>query len=156
MLTQILSFFRTKALSLMALAACTWLVPSTARAEDFTILQWNIWQEGTMVKGGYDAIVEEIVRLKPDFVTLSEVRNYHNTNFTRRLTQSLLQRGLTYYSFKSKDTGLLSRYPITDSLTVFLNTTTTVLSTVCSVMPRAKKWRSILPISIISMMPTTM
>lgn len=72
-----------------------------------------------MVKGGYDAIVEEIVRLKPDFVTLSEVRNYHNTNFTRRLTQSLLQRGLTYYSFKSKDTGLLSRYPITDSLTVF-------------------------------------
>lgn len=109
-----------------------------------------------MVKGGYDAIVEEIVRLKPDFVTLSEVRNYHNTNFTRRLTQSLLQRGLTYYSFKSKDTGLLSRYPITDSLTVFLNTTTTVLFTVCSVMPRAKKWRSILPISIISMMPTTM
>lgn len=77
MLTQILSFFRTKALSLMALAACTWLVPSTARAEEFTILQWNIWQEGTMVKGGYDAIVEEIVRLKPDFVTLSEVRNYH-------------------------------------------------------------------------------
>lgn len=67
-----------------------------------------------MVKGGYDAIVEEIVRLKPDFVTLSEVRNYHNTNFTRRLTQSLLQRGLTYYSFKSKDTGLLSRYPITE------------------------------------------
>lgn len=119
MLTQILSFFRTKALSLMALAACTWLVPSTVRGEEFTILQWNIWQEGTMVKGGYDAIVEEIVRLKPDFVTLSEVRNYHNTNFTRRLTQSLLQRGLTYYSFKSKDTGLLSRYPITDSLTVF-------------------------------------
>lgn len=75
MLTQILSFFRTKTLSLMVLAACTWFAPSTARSEEFTILQWNIWQEGTKVKGGYDAIVEEIVRLKPDFVTLSEVRD---------------------------------------------------------------------------------
>lgn len=45
--------------------------------KEFTVLQWNIWQEGTMVKGGYEAIVNEIVRLKPDFVTLSEVRNYN-------------------------------------------------------------------------------
>lgn len=109
-----------------------------------------------MVKGGYDAIVEEIVRLKPDFVTLSEVRNYHNTNFTRRLTQSLHQRGLTYYSFKSKDTGLLSRYPITDSLTVFPehNDHGSIYRLLCDA--KGKKWRSILPISIISMMPTTM
>lgn len=88
-------------------------------ADDFTVLQWNVWQEGTSVKGGYEAIVNEIVRLKPDFVTLSEVRNYHNTNFTKRLTEALHQRGETYYSFYSYDTGLLSRYPITDSLTIF-------------------------------------
>ena len=91
-----------------------------AKAEgekEFTVLQWNIWQEGTMVPGGYDAIVEEIVRLKPDFVTFSEVRNYHNTNFTARLTASLRERGETYYSFYSYDSGLLSRYPITDSTT---------------------------------------
>lgn len=88
-------------------------------SESFTILQWNVWQEGTSVKGGYDAIVNEIVRLKPDFVTLSEVRNYHNTNFMQRLTESLRQRGESYYSFYTYDTGLLSRYPITDSLTVF-------------------------------------
>ena len=37
------------------------------------------------VPGGYDAIVNEIARLRPDFVTLSEVRNYENTNFTARL-----------------------------------------------------------------------
>ena len=49
--------------------------------KEFTVLQWNIWQEGTMVKGGYEAIVNEIVRLKPDFVTFSEVRNYNNTRF---------------------------------------------------------------------------
>lgn len=88
-------------------------------AEEFTVLQWNVWQEGTSVKGGYEAIVDEIVRLKPDFVTLSEVRNYHNTNFTQRLTDALRQRGETYYSFYTYDTGLLSRYPITDSMTVF-------------------------------------
>lgn len=88
-------------------------------AEDYTVLQWNIWQEGTMVEGGYDAIVDEIVRLRPDFVTFSEVRNYRNSNFAARITRSLRERGETYYSFYSYDTGLLSRYPITDSLTVF-------------------------------------
>ena len=69
--------------------------------------------------GGYEAIVDEIIRLRPDFVTLSEVRNYNNTNFTARLTRSLKEKGETYYSFYTYDTGLLSRYPITDSLTVF-------------------------------------
>lgn len=93
-------------------------LPMTA-ANDITVLQWNVWQEGTSVKGGYEAIVNEIVRLKPDFVTLSEVRNYNHTNFTRRLTDELRQRGVDYYSFYTYDTGLLSRYPITDSLTVF-------------------------------------
>lgn len=93
------------------------LLPVEARK--ITVLQWNIWQEGTMVKGGYEAIVTEIARLRPDFVTLSEVRNYHDTNFTRRLCESLRQKGLQYYSFKSYDTGLLSRYPIEDSLVVF-------------------------------------
>ena len=98
------------------LTLCTAL-PVSARK--FTVLQWNIWQEGTMVPGGYDAIVKEIVRLKPDFVTFSEVRNYDNTRFCDRITESLKQQGETYYSFLSDDTGLLSRYPITDSVTVF-------------------------------------
>ena len=85
----------------------------------FTVLQWNIWQEGTIIPGGYDAIVNEIVRLKPDFVTFSEVRNYHNTRFCDRIVQSLKEKGKTYYSFYSYDSGLLSRHPITDSTTVF-------------------------------------
>lgn len=84
-----------------------------------TVLQWNVWQEGTMVAGGEDAIVDELVRLKPDFVTLSEVRNYKCVDFMRKLTSRLQQRGEVYYSFSTYDTGLLSRYPITDSLTVF-------------------------------------
>lgn len=90
-----------------------------AKPVEFTVLQWNIWQEGTQVEGGYAAIVDELVRLRPDFVTFSEVRNYHGTNFIARLTEDLRKRGETYYGFYSYDSGLLSRYPITDSLTVF-------------------------------------
>lgn len=105
------------------LLCCLLLLASAwARSQEeneFTVLQWNIWQEGTKVPGGYDAIVNEIVRLKPDFVTFSEVRNYRNTRFCDRIVQSLRERGEAYYSFYSYDTGLLSRHPITDSLTVF-------------------------------------
>ena len=82
---------------------------SVRAGEKFTVLQWNIWQEGTVVPGGYDAIVNEIVRLKPDFVTFSEVRNYHSTRFCDRIVASLKERGETYHSFYSDDTGLLSR-----------------------------------------------
>lgn len=102
----------------MSMLACL-LAGCTREKQEFTVLQWNIWQEGTMVKGGYEAIVDEIVRLRPDFVTFSEVRNYHNTNFTARLTASLKEKGLDYYSFYSYDSGLLSKYPITDSVTVY-------------------------------------
>ena len=56
------------------LLLCT-LPVSSKKAGEFTVLQWNIWQEGTSVPGGYEAIINEIVRLKPDFVTFSEVRN---------------------------------------------------------------------------------
>lgn len=87
--------------------------------KDFTMLQWNIWQEGTVVKGGFDAIVDEVVRLKPDLVTFSEVRNYHKTRFCDRIVEALAKRGETYYSFYSDDSGLLSRQPITDSTTVY-------------------------------------
>ncbi|MDR0938903.1 MAG: endonuclease/exonuclease/phosphatase family protein [Mediterranea sp.] len=109
----------SKIISVVLFLSASVLVGARNQSGEFTVLQWNIWQEGTMVPGGYEAIVNEIVRLKPDFVTLSEVRNYHQTNFTARLRASLRERGLDYYSFRSDDTGLLSRHPIVDSLTVF-------------------------------------
>ena len=92
---------------------------SVQAGERFTVLQWNIWQEGTVVPGGYEAIVNEIVRLKPDFVTFSEVRNYNHTRFCDRIVASLKEKGETYYSFYSDDTGLLSKYPIADSTAVY-------------------------------------
>lgn len=84
----------------------------TAEGEAVTlrVLQFNVWQEGTMVDGGYEAIVGEIARLQPDFVTLSEVRNYSGTDFTARLVKSLEKFGLRYTSSRSDDTGLLSRH----------------------------------------------
>ena len=105
-----------KVLFVAVLMACSMLAAKTTK---FTVLQWNIWQEGTMVPGGYDAIIDEIVRLEPDFVTFSEVRNYKNTKFNERVVKSLAERGLKYYSFLSYDTGLLSRYPIKDSTVVY-------------------------------------
>lgn len=85
---------------------------------DFSVLNWNIWQEGTMIKDGYQAIIEELVRLKPDFVTFAEVRNYRD-DFLARLCNDLKARGLTYYSFRSDDSGMISHYPILEHNTVF-------------------------------------
>lgn len=83
-----------------------------------SVLQWNIWQQGTMVPGGGRAIADEIARLRPDFVTLSEVRNYGGVDYTAALVDSLRVRGLTYYSFPSYDSGILSAWPPADSLTM--------------------------------------
>ena len=98
---------------------CAAAVCAGAKDTEVSVLQWNIWQEGTSVKGGAEAIVEEIARLQPDFVTLSEVRNYNDVDYTASLVEALKSKGVEYHSFRSDDTGLLSRYPITDTLTVF-------------------------------------
>ena len=88
-------------------------------SREIKVLQFNIWQEGTVVSGGFDAIVNEVMRSNADFVTFSEVRNYNNKRFNDRITNALKAKGVTYYSFFSHDTGLLSRYPITDSTIVY-------------------------------------
>jgi endonuclease/exonuclease/phosphatase family metal-dependent hydrolase len=87
--------------------------------QEIKVLQLNIWQEGTKVEGGYDALVDELARIDADFVMLSEVRNYDGTRFCDRITESLAEKKLRYYSFYSYDSGLLSKYPITDSTVVF-------------------------------------
>ena len=42
-----------------------------ASAIEFRVLQFNIWQEGTVVKGGFEAIADEIIANKADIVTFS-------------------------------------------------------------------------------------
>jgi len=85
----------------------------------FKVLQFNIWQEGTIVSGGYEGVIRHILESGADFVTLSEVRNYNDTRFCDRIVESLKDSGQTFYSFYSSDSGILSRYPIIDSTTVY-------------------------------------
>jgi len=80
--------------------------------QELRVLQFNIWQEGTVIPGGFDAIVEEIVRTDAHLVAFSEVRNYNKTNFNERIIAELELRGLKFYGGKSYDSGLISRYPI--------------------------------------------
>jgi len=76
------------------------------------VLQFNIWQEGTVVEGGFDAIIREIIRTDADLITLSEVRNYHGSSLDKRLVEALAAKGYRYYAERSLDTGILSRFPI--------------------------------------------
>ena len=84
--------------------------------KQLSVFQLNIWQEGTMIEHGYDAIVQEIADKNADIVMLSEVRNYQ-ADFVQRLLRSLKERGIVYHgisSHASLDVALLSKYPITD------------------------------------------
>ncbi len=92
---------------------------STSGNRKITVLQFNIWQEGTMVDNGFSAIIDEIIRMNADLVALSEVRNYHQTNLARRMITALAKKGHIYYAQKSQDTGLISRYPIIKQTALF-------------------------------------
>lgn len=92
---------------------------NTGDAKTFKVLQFNIWQEGTIVDGGYEGIIHQILESGADFVTLSEVRNYNDTRFCDRVVKSLKDSGQVFYSFYSYDSGIISRYPIIDSTTVY-------------------------------------
>lgn len=98
---------------------CLLLLAGCGRERTIKVLQLNIWQEGTSVKNGYEALVNELAAADADFVMLSEVRNYKGTRFCDRIVASLKEKGKTYYSFYSYDSGLLSKYPIRDSVTIF-------------------------------------
>lgn len=87
--------------------------------QTFKVLQFNIWQEGTMVPGGYEGIIQQIIASDADLITLSEVRNYKDTRFCDRIVESLKDSGQVFYSFYSYDSGILSRYPIIDSTTIY-------------------------------------
>ena len=90
------------------------LFSCTQEEKELKVLQMNIWQEGTMIEGGFEAIVNEVAFHKPDIVLFSEVRNYNEVDFVSRITDSLRQKGINYYaqSDQSIDVAMLSLYPI--------------------------------------------
>ena len=89
------------------------------QAKNLKVLQINIWQEGTMVNDGFNILVNQIVDLDPDLVTLSEVRNYNGQDFITHLTAALKQKGKTYYGQHSLSTGIISKYKISAQEIVF-------------------------------------
>jgi len=88
-------------------------------AVSLNVLQFNIWQEGTVIKNGFNAIVDEVINTDADLVALSEVRNYKNSNLAERLVTALKEKGHVFYAQKSQDTGILSKYPILSQVALF-------------------------------------
>ncbi len=100
-------------------AVCMLLSICYLNGRELKVLQFNIWQEGTIVKGGFNAIIDEIIRTKADLVALSEVRNYQNTDLSQRIVKALAEKGQTFYGQKSQDTGIVSRFPIIKQTALF-------------------------------------
>lgn len=78
------------------------------------VLQFNVWQEGTSVEGGFDKIVDVILASNADVIALSEVRNYNDKDLHERLIAALAAKGAEYHGrFAGGDVGLLTRWEIT-------------------------------------------
>lgn len=95
------------------------LLSCSSKGDTLSVMQFNIWQEGTSVENGFEGIVENIINVNPDMVTFSEVRNYNNTDFIGRLVDALSQKGYYYNGRSSISTGLISKYPITEQTVIY-------------------------------------
>lgn len=92
--------------------AAVLLTACQPKGKRLTMLQFNIWQAGTVVENGYEGIIDNIVSLNPDLITFSEVRNYNGVSLIPRLMKDLEARGVHYYGKESESTGILSKYEI--------------------------------------------
>lgn len=95
----------------------TWkkLKAACGRTTQLKVLQMNIWQEGTSVQGGFEAIADEVAKSEADLVFFSEIRDYNDQEFMPRMLEALKKRGIDYSGQSCKlDVGILSKYPIGD------------------------------------------
>ena len=95
------------------------LMSCTSKQETISLLQFNIWQEGTMVQDGFEGIVDNIINAEADVVTFSEVRNYNNVDFINHLKEALADKGYNYYGESSTSTGIISKYPIMEQTVIY-------------------------------------
>ena len=91
----------------------------TNNSETLSVLQFNIWSEGTVVEDGFQGIIDNIINANPDIVTFSEVRNYNDSDFILRLTDALKKEGHNYYGNSSTSTGIISKYPIVNQEVIY-------------------------------------
>ena len=63
-----------------------------------TVLQLNIWQEGSIVEGGFEAIADEVAQVDADIVCFSEVRNYNPASLRHlRNVEKLTMENITLW-----------------------------------------------------------
>lgn len=80
---------------------------------DLKVLTLNMWHEGTVVDGGFNAIAEVIHQSEADVVMLCETNNYDQTIFSDRIKKKMEALGVSYNTFHSgKSSTILSKYPI--------------------------------------------
>lgn len=81
-------------------------VPATRR---FKVLQYNTWNNGGMISGGPQGIIDAIEQTNPDILLLQEVRSQ---SFVDKVIAHFKEKGITYYG-KSMNisTAILSKYP---------------------------------------------
>ena len=75
---------------------------------EFTVLQWNVWQEGTMVPGGYDAIVNEINAATVDVILsmMPSPKQEHFLVHNRGKMSAILWYGVGNCKFSKKKYNL--------------------------------------------------
>lgn len=93
----------------------------TTASSKLKVLQMNIWQEGTMVDGGFEAIVNEIIHTDADLIFFSEIRNYNGKQFVPRIIDALHEKGKQYYgnSPTKLDVGIISKYKPYDQTEIY-------------------------------------
>ena len=72
---------------LTAMLATMFSTLTESKATTLRVFQFNIWQEGTSVPGGFDNMIDLIIESKADVVALSEVRNYNNKDLHQRIVE---------------------------------------------------------------------
>ena len=84
-----------------------------AKQSEFRVFQFNVWQEGTSVKNGFQYMIDAIIESEADVIALSEVRNYHKKDLHDRIVKALAEKGHVFYGgYAGGDAGLISKFPI--------------------------------------------
>ena len=112
-------------LTTLLLAPLAALAADQKTAAALRVLQFNVWQEGTSVPGGLEKIADAIVQARADVVAFSEVRNYRGEDWHRKMLAALKAKApeLTFHGqFVGGDVGLVSRFPIASTASVFNET----------------------------------
>lgn len=100
----------------LAIAACA----NCFSAEPLRVLQFNVWQEGTSVDNGLEKICNVIAASKAHVVCFSEVRNYKGVDWTTRIVEALAKKNLAFHGkFGGGDVGMISLYPIEETISIY-------------------------------------